>query len=51
LHALDGLQPQAAGVPIYSTVTGEVTDGAALDATYWARNLRQPVLFAKWCSI
>lgn len=46
LAALAGLQPQPAPIPIYSTVTGEACDGAAFDAAYWARNLRQPVLFA-----
>ena len=46
LRALEGLQPRAASVPIYSTVTGEAGDGATFDATYWVRNLRQPVLFA-----
>jgi len=44
--ALAGLQPQAGAIPIYSTVTGQVSDGAAFDADYWGRNLRQPVLFA-----
>ena len=32
---------------LYSTVTGEVEDGLALDAAYWVRNLRQPVLLSK----
>ncbi|GIL13952.1 MAG: polyketide synthase [Chloroflexota bacterium] len=44
---LAGLQPVNAAVPVYSTVTGELRDGAALDADYWGANLRQPVLFAK----
>ncbi|GIL13953.1 MAG: polyketide synthase [Chloroflexota bacterium] len=43
---LNGLQPQAAAVPIYSTVTGAPADGQALNADYWGRNLRQPVRFA-----
>ncbi|KYF91515.1 hypothetical protein BE20_14480 [Sorangium cellulosum] len=30
-----------------STVTGEVIGGEALDASYWARNLREPVLLAR----
>ena len=34
-------------MPLYSTVTGEVEDGLALDAAYWVRNLRQPVLLSK----
>ena len=31
---------------LYSTVTGEIEDGRALDAAYWVRNLRQPVLLS-----
>ena len=46
LQALDGLQPQAGSVPFYSTVTGGILDGSALDAAYWVRNLREPVLFS-----
>lgn len=45
-EVLDGLRPGAASRPIYSTVTGQVTDGSAFDAGYWVRNLRQPVLFS-----
>ncbi|MGH9825544.1 MAG: polyketide synthase dehydratase domain-containing protein, partial [Blastocatellia bacterium] len=33
-------------VPIYSTVTGETSDGSDLNAMYWAANLRSPVLFS-----
>ena len=44
--ALAGLRPRPAVTPFVSTVTGALEDGAALDAEYWARNLRQPVLFA-----
>ncbi|MBI2838245.1 MAG: type I polyketide synthase [Acidobacteria bacterium] len=46
LQALDGLQPRPGAVPIYSTVTGRVSDGGGFDAGYWVRNLREPVLFA-----
>jgi len=42
---LAGLQPRAGSIPIFSTVTGAVTDGHDLDADYWGRNLRQPVRF------
>lgn len=42
---LDGIRPRTGAVPIYSTVTGGLIDGAALDAAYWTRNVRQPVLF------
>ena len=44
--ALHEVQPQSAAVSIYSTVTGQAIDGSALDATYWGRNLREPVSFA-----
>jgi acyl transferase domain-containing protein/acyl carrier protein len=42
---LAGIRPRTGTVPIYSTVTGRLIDGATLDAAYWARNVRQPVLF------
>ncbi len=37
--------PVAGTVPIYSTVLGRVAGGAEFDATYWGRNLREPVRF------
>ena len=46
LQALEGLEPRPASMPIYSTVTGMVGDGFEFDARYWARNLREPVLFS-----
>jgi acyl transferase domain-containing protein/acyl carrier protein len=46
LQALDGLQPRAESVPIYSTVTGQVSNGLEFDTLYWARNMREPVLFS-----
>jgi acyl transferase domain-containing protein/acyl carrier protein len=46
LQALEGLEPRPASVPIYSTVTGTVSNGLELEALYWARNLREPVLFS-----
>jgi len=45
--ALAGLVPRSSRVPMVSTVTGDVLDGSALDAAYWARNLREPFLFAE----
>lgn len=42
--ALDGLTPGPAARTLVSTVTGEPIDGSAVDAGYWATNLRQPVL-------
>ncbi|XXY19860.1 beta-ketoacyl synthase N-terminal-like domain-containing protein [Sorangium sp. So ce216] len=47
LLALADLGPQRAAVPIVSTVTGEVCDGAMFDGAYWVRNLREPVLFSQ----
>ncbi len=46
VRVLNGLRPQAASRPIYSTVTGEIGDGGMFDAKYWALNLRRPVLFS-----
>ncbi|WP_420138945.1 SDR family NAD(P)-dependent oxidoreductase [Sphingomonas sp.] len=43
---LDGLAPGAAAIPFYSTVTGVELGGEALNAGYWWRNVREPVLFA-----
>ncbi|ONI89357.1 hypothetical protein ALI144C_05295 [Actinosynnema sp. ALI-1.44] len=45
LTELAGITPKAATIPIHSTVTGKVCDGTELDAGYWVRNLREPVLF------
>ncbi len=44
--ALAGIAPRRGSIPMYSTVTGQPTDGSDLDAAYWARNLRAPVLFS-----
>ncbi|MFD6282233.1 acyltransferase domain-containing protein, partial [Streptomyces sp. NPDC060209] len=43
---LTGLSPQAATIPMFSSVDGRWIDGAELDAGYWFRNLRQTVRFA-----
>lgn len=43
---LGEVQRQSARVPMISTVTGRRVREADLDATYWARNVQQPVLFA-----
>ncbi|MFJ5263367.1 SDR family NAD(P)-dependent oxidoreductase [Streptomyces sp. NPDC088387] len=46
-HLLDVLAPvapRASRIPFYSTVTGERLDTTGLDADYWWRNARQPVL-------
>ncbi|WP_438004842.1 SDR family NAD(P)-dependent oxidoreductase [Sorangium sp. So ce321] len=44
--ALDGLAPGAGRVPMRSTVSGEICRGEELGPDYWARNLRDPVLFS-----
>lgn len=46
LLALEGLEPRSASVPIYSSVTGMVSNGLDFEAPYWGRNLREPVLFS-----
>ncbi|GAA2591427.1 hypothetical protein GCM10009863_00500 [Streptomyces axinellae] len=43
---LAGLTPGPTRVPMWSTVTGGRIDGSHLDGSYWARNLRERVLFA-----
>ncbi|GAA1938360.1 hypothetical protein GCM10009837_75800 [Streptomyces durmitorensis] len=45
LDLLGFVQPRAGAVPMYSTVTGEVLNGAELDAGYWFDNCRRPVAF------
>ncbi|AUX26444.1 hypothetical protein SOCEGT47_070070 [Sorangium cellulosum] len=37
------VRPVATSLPFYSTVTGGVLEGTALDGAYWCRNLREPV--------
>lgn len=49
LPALQGLQPQPPRLPFYSTVTGEAIGSLGLDAAYWARNLREPMLV--WAAV
>jgi len=45
LEALAHSQGVAAAMPLYSTVTGRRENGLHLNADYWFRNVRQPVLF------
>ena len=45
-ETLSGVTPRAGDVPIYSTVDGELTDGADFGTDYWVRNLRSPVLLS-----
>jgi len=44
LEALASISPQEGDVPFHSTVSGEPLDTRELDASYWYRNLREPVL-------
>ncbi|OXM56472.1 polyketide synthase [Amycolatopsis thailandensis] len=44
LRELVDVRPRPSELPFYSTVTGSVLDTSELDAAYWFRNLRQPVL-------
>ncbi|MFD8704092.1 acyltransferase domain-containing protein [Kitasatospora sp. NPDC059648] len=40
---LDGIRPRTARIPMISTVTGELVDGAELGPDYWADNLRREI--------
>src|SRR5258707_8729057 len=46
LDALAAIRPRPGRITFISTVTGSMMPGEKLDATYWWRNVRQPVLFA-----
>jgi thioester reductase-like protein len=46
LASLEGIHPQPATVPLFSTVTGQRVEGPELGPDYWWRNVRQTVLFA-----
>lgn len=46
-EAFKGIKPRNGNLPFYSSVTGRIIDGEQLDADYWWRNVRQPVVFAK----
>jgi acyl transferase domain-containing protein/NADPH:quinone reductase-like Zn-dependent oxidoreductase/NADP-dependent 3-hydroxy acid dehydrogenase YdfG/acyl carrier protein len=49
-HLVEGslgrLRPRSADISFASTVTGGFLPGGQLDAEYWWRNVREPVLFA-----
>lgn len=45
IPALAGLRPQAAAVPMISTLTGALVEGPSLDGGWWARQLWRPVRF------
>lgn len=44
--ALDGIAPVRATTAIVSTVLARPIDGTEMDASYWVRNLREPVQLA-----
>lgn len=46
LESLQNLTPRKSEIPFYSTVAGKIVDGERLDAQYWWRNVRNPVVFA-----
>jgi acyl transferase domain-containing protein/acyl carrier protein/ubiquinone/menaquinone biosynthesis C-methylase UbiE len=46
IDSLQALRPQPATVPLFSTATGGAVHGSELDATYWWKNMRDPVRFA-----
>jgi acyl transferase domain-containing protein/NADPH:quinone reductase-like Zn-dependent oxidoreductase/acyl carrier protein len=46
-RALAHLEPDDAKIPFHSTVTGGHLSGKLLNAEYWWRNIREPVLFEK----
>lgn len=46
LQSLEEVRPKPLTLPFYSTVTGEFNRELVLDAGYWWRNLREPVLFS-----
>lgn len=49
IDALAAITPQASRIAFYSTVTGALLNGEALGASYWWKNIRQPVLFQGAC--
>ncbi|MEU9144369.1 SDR family NAD(P)-dependent oxidoreductase [Streptomyces sp. NPDC048349] len=44
---LGTLRTRPAAIPFWSTVTNGFTDGTALDAAYWARNMCAPMLITE----
>ncbi|MFK7996725.1 MAG: SDR family NAD(P)-dependent oxidoreductase [Granulosicoccus sp.] len=45
IESLSGITPQVPSRMLFSTVTGQQVDTISYDGTYWAENVRQPVLF------
>ena len=46
VKCLEGLSPSKAQLPLYSTVSGFISDGLDFAADYWWRNVRQSVQFS-----
>jgi acyl transferase domain-containing protein/acyl carrier protein len=46
LQVLYGVHSRPETVPLYSTVIGKASAALDLDAAYWVKNLREPVLFS-----
>ena len=44
--SLGGLSPSAAGIRMYSAITGKQIRGEELTSSYWVRNVRETVQFA-----
>lgn len=44
--ALSALRPKPAQIPLFSTVTGAISEGPEWTSEYWWKNVRQPVRFA-----
>jgi len=44
-RSLGHLEPEQATIPFHSTVSGARLEGKLLNAEYWWRNIREPVLF------
>ena len=47
LEVLGEIRPQRASIDMLSTVSGKILEGPEADASYWVRNIREPVLFAQ----
>ncbi|BBZ39353.1 type I polyketide synthase [Mycobacterium conspicuum] len=45
IEALADIEPRSSSVALFSTVTGELTDTAGMDADYWYQSIRRTVQF------
>src|SRR5581483_12253248 len=46
VQSLEGLQPSAPKLAVYSTSRGELSQAGDYNGSYWGREVREPVLFA-----